>query len=69
MTDRGARSQQANSLRKIPGKEVADCLGGIAVRMDGGDRDPSSAGTVGDGAVWGGSRTAAGMAANPLGAR
>jgi hypothetical protein len=30
---------------------------------------PSSAGTVGEAAVWGGSRTVAGMAANPSGAR
>ena len=33
-----------------------------------GDPDPTSAGTAGDAALWGGSSAAVGMAANPLGA-
>ena len=39
----------------------------MAARTDG-DPDPTSAGTAGDAALWGGSSAAVGMAANPLGA-
>lgn len=36
--------------------------------MNNGDPDPTSAGTAGDAALWGGSSAVVGMAANPFGA-
>ena len=41
--------------------------GGATAGLDG-DPDPTSAGTAGDAALWGGSSAAVGMAANPFGA-
>jgi len=50
-------------------KSSSLCPTGWSPNSPPGARSPSSAGTVGEAVVRGGSRTAAGMAANPLGAR